>query len=68
MFSEYPDLLDTKDLSKALRKSTKTVYRLLKNGDIKHKKIGREYVTAKINVIRYLLNESETPHTRNDTQ
>jgi len=54
IFKEYPDILDVKQLSGALGVSTKTVYRLLKNGTIASLKIGREFRIPKVNVMKYV--------------
>jgi len=54
VFKEYPDVLDVKQVSKALGVSTKTVYKLLKNGTIESLKIGREFRVPKVNVMRYV--------------
>ena len=43
VFKEYPDILDVKQVSKLLGVSTKTVYKLLRNGTLDSLKIGREF-------------------------
>jgi len=55
MLKDYPDVLDINDMSRLLEVSVKTAYKLLKNGDIGHMKVGREYRIPKIHLIRYLL-------------
>jgi len=52
-FREYPDVLDVRQTSKLLSVSTKTVYRLLREGTIESLKIGREFRIPKVNVMRY---------------
>ena len=54
IFKEYPDVLDVKQISKLLGVSTKTVYRLLRDGTIDSLKIGREFRIPKVNVMRYV--------------
>lgn len=54
LFKEYPDCVGVKDLQKMLGiKKTKT-YELLKSGEIKSIKIGKDYKISKLNVIAYL--------------
>jgi len=54
IFKDYPDILDVKQMSKLLSVSTKTAYRLLKDGAIIAMKVGREYKIPKVHIIRYL--------------
>lgn len=54
MLNNYPDVLTSDEASKALGISTKLLYRLIKNGDIKGKKVGREYRITKSNLVYYL--------------
>jgi len=54
VFKEYPDILDVKQVSKLLGVSTKTVYRLLREGTISSLKVGREFRIPKVNVMRYV--------------
>ncbi len=59
MFKEYPDCVNIKQLQEMLGvKRTKT-YEILKNGEIKAKKIGKDYKIPKYNVIAYLFNEEQ---------
>lgn len=54
MFKEYPDCVGVNDLQKMLGiKRTKT-YELLKSGEIKSIKIGKDYKISKLNVVAYL--------------
>ena len=55
MLASYPDVLDAEQMCRALGISTKTGYRLLKEGAIKGIKVGRAYRVPKIRVIEYLL-------------
>jgi len=54
VFKEYPDILDVKQVSKLLGVSTKTVYKLLRNGTLDSLKIGREFRIPKVNVMKYV--------------
>lgn len=54
MFKEFPDCVGVQDLQKMLGiKRTKT-YELLKSGQIKSIKIGKDYKISKLNVVAYL--------------
>lgn len=53
-FTDYPDVLNIQQLSEILGKiNKKTLYKILKNGDIKFRKIGRSYRIAKFFVLEY---------------
>ena len=54
VFKEYPDVLDVKQISALLGVSTKTVYRLLREGSLASLKIGREFRIPKVNVMKYI--------------
>ena len=54
VFKDYPDVLDVKQVSRLLGVSTKTVYRLLRNGSLDSLKIGREFRVPKVNVMKYV--------------
>ena len=54
VFGEYPDVLDVKQVSVLLGVSTKTVYRLLRDGSLASLKIGREFRIPKVNVMKYV--------------
>lgn len=54
VFKEYPDVMDVKQVSKLLDVSTKTVYRLLRDGSIASLKVGREFRVPKVNVMKYM--------------
>lgn len=53
-FKELPDILTVEELSLTLKISRRSAYQLLKNGEIKHKKIGRIYRIPKKAVFDYL--------------
>lgn len=49
-----PDVMDITEMCRVLDISTKTGYRLLKNGDISSLKIGRAYRIPKAHLLAYL--------------
>ena len=55
MFTDDPDVLDIKNLSRLLKISVKTAYKLLQRGEINCQKVGREYRIPKIRLIEYVL-------------
>lgn len=55
MFATYPDVVNINELCQMLGGiSTKTAYKLLRNNEIAHLKIGRAYKIPKSHVIAYL--------------
>lgn len=55
MFQTFPDVVDAQQLCEMLGGvSIKTVYKLLKNNEIAHLKVGRAYKIPKSHVIAYL--------------
>lgn len=54
MFKEYPDVVDVEQMSEMIGISTKTAYRLLRENQIKHFKIGRTYKIPKLNILLYI--------------
>ena len=54
VFKDYPDVLDVKQVSQLLSVSTKTVYRLLRTGNMDCLKVGREFRVPKVSVMRYV--------------
>ena len=56
-FKSYPDALTLTELAKMLGISQKLASRLIRNGEIKAIKVGREYRIAKVNAIKFLLGE-----------
>ena len=58
MFSEYPDVVNAKQLRQMLGNlSRNLVYKLLSEQTIKSKKVGRIYLIPKVNVINFLENK-----------
>lgn len=53
-FKDYPDVLTVKEASVLLGVSTKQVYKLLKQEDIRSIRIGREHKIAKVNLIDFI--------------
>jgi len=58
MFAEYPDVVDVQTLMQMLNVGQVLAYKLVKSGEIKSRKVGREYKIPKVNVIAYLLGEN----------
>lgn len=54
LIPNYPDVLDIRQLCEILNVSVKTAYKLLRNGEIPHLKVGRAYRIPKCHVIAYL--------------
>lgn len=54
MLRGYPDVMDVKQMSEVLGISTKTGYKLLKDGRIISLKVGRSYRIPKVHVFQYL--------------
>ena len=59
MFAEYPDVVDVQTLMQMLNVGQVLAYKLVKSGEIKSRKVGREYKIPKVNVISYLLGGNE---------
>lgn len=59
MFSDYPDVVSVEQLKTMLNIGQVLAYRLVKKGEIKARKIGREYKIPKVNVIIYILKGME---------
>lgn len=54
MLKGYPDVLDISQMCEILGVSTKTGYKILKDGQINFLKIGRTYKIPKVHIISYL--------------
>ena len=54
LFKEYPDCINVAELQKMLGIKRTKAYELLKQGEIKAIKIGKDYKISKLNVIAYL--------------
>lgn len=58
MFTDYPDLLNVKQLQSMLSISRHEAYSLIKEGDVPGLLIGNSYRIPKVNVINYVLSNS----------
>ncbi len=60
MFPDYPDVVNVEQLGQMLSGvSTKTIYRLLRSGEIKSKYVGKRYLVPKLYVMEYLANQKQ---------
>lgn len=58
MFTDYPDIVNLVQMRKMLGGISNTLaYRMLREKEIKSKKVGREYKIPKVNVIKYMMAE-----------
>lgn len=57
MFSNYPDILNTKQLQDMLGLSKNSVLDLLKSGEIKYLRKGKKYLIPKICVKEYIMSK-----------
>lgn len=64
MLKEYPDLMDINQMSQALGVSTKTGYKLIREGKITAMKVGRTYRISKIHLLTYLKVMDTIPETK----
>lgn len=55
MLQGYPDILTIEHLCEILKISTKTRYRLLKDGKIQSLKVGRSYRIPKAHLVAYFM-------------
>ena len=54
MLKDYPNLLNIDEMCAALGICTKTGYRLLRDGSIVSRKVGRKYCIPKAHLLAYL--------------
>lgn len=59
MYSEYPEILEVKDLCEILGYGKKKVYQLIKEGQLKKIPCGRTIKVAKATVIDFVLQCSQ---------
>lgn len=59
MFKDYPDCVTIKQLQTMLGIKKTKAYELIKNGEIKAKKIGKDYKISKLNIVAYVLGEEQ---------
>lgn len=57
LFKNYPDIVSVEQLSEMLHIGQVLAYRLVRNGDIKSRKVGRKYIITKQNVIDFINNK-----------
>jgi excisionase family DNA binding protein len=53
-YKDYPEIMSVEETSAALGVSTKTVYKMLKNGTIQNMKVGRSYRVPKVHLLSFL--------------
>jgi len=54
LFLNYPDILSVKQVSQMLNIGTVLAYKLVKSGEIKSRKVGRDYKIQKNAVIAFV--------------
>lgn len=54
MLKDYPDVMSIEQMCEVLRISTKTGYRILRDGKVESIKVGRSYRIAKAHLLTYL--------------
>jgi excisionase family DNA binding protein len=54
VLKDYPEIMSVEKASAALGVSTKTVYKMLKDGTIKSMKVGRSYRIPKVHLLSFL--------------
>lgn len=57
MFSDYPDIVDIRQLQKMLGVSRHLAYDLINDGYIPGIKVGNAFKVPKVNIINYVLDE-----------
>ena len=57
LFKNYPDVVSVEQLSEMLHIGQVLAYRLVRNGEIKSRKVGRKYIIPKQNVIDFICKE-----------
>lgn len=54
MLSKYPDVLTSKELQEILRYKKEKIYKILQNKIIPSIRLGKKYLVAKEDVIKYI--------------
>ena len=54
VLKDYPEIMSVEETSAALGVSTKTVYKMLKNGTIQNMKVGRSSRVPKVHLLSFL--------------
>lgn len=57
--ADYPDVMDINDLMQMLNIGKNLAYRIVSDGTIKAKKVGRQYIIAKSVVMNFLEDRDE---------
>ena len=57
LFSEFDDVVSIDDIMKMLHIGRSNVYKLLRNKEIKHIRVGVKYIIPKKNVIDFIMGE-----------
>ncbi len=55
VFSEYEDIVSIDDIMKMLHIGRSNVYKLLRNKEIKHIRVGVKYIVPKVSVIEFIM-------------
>lgn len=60
IFADYPDVVNVEQLCSMLGGiGKKTAYDLLRNGDIRHFKLGKSFKIPKVCVIEYIVGDTQ---------
>lgn len=59
MFKDYPDVMDVKDVMKALNICRSSVYSLITSKKLSYFTIGRVYRIAKISLLEYIIQSNQ---------
>ena len=62
MLRDYPDIMNIEQVSQILGVSTKTGYKLIKDGELCCMKVGRTYRIPKVHLLEYLCIGSKSQH------
>ena len=54
MFNDYPDVMTPQQVAQALDLCTASVYRMINNKELGHRRIGRKIIVPKICLIAYM--------------
>lgn len=54
MYDSFTDILTVKETQALLKVSKKTIYRLIASGDIKARKVGRNYRISKRSIMGFM--------------
>lgn len=55
VFSEYEDIVSIDDIMKMLHIGRSNIYKLLRNKEIKHIRVGVKYIVPKVSVIEFIM-------------